>query len=272
MTDQTATEATDLDKTRRYLRPVAATIISDDPDGVHLAVYSWLPMFDEWATGPGLCGESMRQGALPEGTQATCPRCLEWQPKYERMLAPGYRPEDDDPEILRQRLAEAREETRKVRERLRLTTDEKVADLAGPTNDLLCAEINRLKAEVAAARKFAGEMRDFCSPHGVSVGYADRLLEAMDRAKAADPGPPGTVRGPVPAEYVRLKGQLEADLRKMAACAAQPPRPGAEEVRAMQGGITAGICSSLARAIQCFEGPAARGAFLKRVERTEASR
>jgi hypothetical protein len=245
---------------------VAATIISDDPDGVHLAVYSWLPMFDEWATGPGLCGESMRQGALPEGTEVTCPRCLEWQPKYERMLAPGYRPEEDDADVLRQRLEESQEETRKLRERLRLTTDEKIADLARPTIDLLYTEIDRLKAEVAAARKFAGEMRDFCSPHGVSVGYADRLLEAMDRAKAADPGPPGTVRGAVPAEYVRLKGQLEADLRKMTACAAQPPKPGAEEGRVAQGGIAAGIRTSLAWAIHCFEGSAAREAFLKRLE------
>jgi hypothetical protein len=266
MNDQTATEATELDKTRRYLRPVAATTISDDPAGVHLAKYEWLPMFDEWATGPGLCGESMRQGPLPEGTEVTCPRCLEWQPKYERMLAPGYLPEDDGPEVLRRRLEEAREETRKVRERLRLTTDEKIADLAGPTNDLLCAEINRLKTEVAAARKFAGEMRDFCSPHGVSVDYADRLLEAMDRAKAADPGQPGMTRGPVPAEYVRLKGHLEADLRKMTACASQPPKPGAEEGRAAQGGIAAGIRTSLAWAIHCFEGSAAREAFLKRLE------
>jgi hypothetical protein len=36
-------ETTELDKSRRYLRPVRATVISDDPDGVHLAVYSWLP-------------------------------------------------------------------------------------------------------------------------------------------------------------------------------------------------------------------------------------
>jgi hypothetical protein len=214
----------------------------------------------------------MRQGPLPEGTEVTCAACLEWKPKYERMLAPGYRPEDDDPDVLRRRFEEAKEETRKLRERLRLTTDEKIADLAGPTIDLLCAEINRLKAEVAAARKFAGEMRDFCSPHGVSVDYADRLLEAMDRAKAADPGPPGTVRGAVPAEYVRLKGQLEADLRKMAACAAQPPRLEAEEGRTVQGGIAAGIRSSLAWAIQHFEGPAAREAFLKRLEQTEAAR
>lgn len=43
--------------------------------------------------------------------------------------------------------------------------------------------VGPLLAELAAARKFAGEMRDFCSPHGVATGYADQLLEAMDRAK-----------------------------------------------------------------------------------------
>jgi hypothetical protein len=71
----------------------------------------------------------------------------------------------------------------RLRGRLRLVTDEKVAYVTGPTIDLLCAETNRLKAEVAAARQFAGEMREFCSPHGVATDYADRLLEAMDRAK-----------------------------------------------------------------------------------------
>jgi hypothetical protein len=45
--------------------------------------------------------------------------------------------------------------------------------------------VGPLVAEVAAAREFAGEMREFASPHGVSVDYADRLLEAMDRAKEA---------------------------------------------------------------------------------------
>ncbi|MFD9004449.1 hypothetical protein ACFV0T_26410 [Streptomyces sp. NPDC059582] len=109
-----ATEATELDKTRRYLRPVRATVISDDPDGVHLTVYQWLPMFDEWATGPGICGESMMQGALPEGTEVTCPRCQEWRPRYERMLAPGYRPEADDPEALRTRAQAAENALRAI--------------------------------------------------------------------------------------------------------------------------------------------------------------
>lgn len=103
---------TELDKTRRYLRPVRATMISNDPDGVHLAVYSWLEPFEAWATGPGLCGESMMQGPLPEDTAVTCARCEEYRPKYERMLAPGYQPEDDDPEALRAKLERIRADVR----------------------------------------------------------------------------------------------------------------------------------------------------------------
>lgn len=224
----TATEATELDKTRRYLRPVRATVISGDPNGVHLAKYEWLPMFEEWATGPGICGESMMQGPLPEGTAVTCAACLEWKPKYERMLAPGYRPEDDDPEVLRKRAETA-------------------------------------EREVAAARKFASDMRDFCSPHNVAHDYAEWLVEAMDQAKSGGNQLEAS-RGPVPVEYVRLKGQLESDLSKMTACAAQEPKEGAEGGRIAQGGIAAGIRSSLAWAIHCFEGSGAREAFLKRLE------
>lgn len=44
-------------------------------------------------------------------------------------------------------------------------------------------ELVRLRAEVTAARKYAEEMREFASPHGVSAHYADQLVEAMDRAK-----------------------------------------------------------------------------------------
>jgi len=84
---------------------------------------------------------------------------------------------------LLKRAQDAEERERWLRERLRLVTDEKVAYVTGPTTELLCGEIARLKAEVAAARGFAAEMRGFCSPHGVAVGYADRLTAAMDRAK-----------------------------------------------------------------------------------------
>ena len=37
--------------------------------------------------------------------------------------------------------------------------------------------------EVAAAREFAVEMRQYCSPHGVAADYADRLEASMDRAR-----------------------------------------------------------------------------------------
>lgn len=147
MTDQTATEATELDKTRRYLRAVQATIISDYPDGVHLAVYSWLPMFEEWATGPGICGESMRQGPLPGGTTVTCYDCLKWQPRYERMLTPGYNPADDDPEVLRRRADTAERQVRQVQglvaewRKVAAERDDAVV-LVGVAADVLLATLN----------------------------------------------------------------------------------------------------------------------------------
>lgn len=140
------TETIERDPGRRYLVPVARLQLPDQPDLVHLSVYQWLPKWEEWATGLALCGASAEQGALPEGTKVTCPDCLQYRPKYERYLAPGYRPEDDDPVVLRRRAESA-------------------------------------EREVEAARKFAGEMREFCSPHGVAADYADQLLEVMDRAK-----------------------------------------------------------------------------------------
>lgn len=58
-------------------------------------------------------------------------------------------------------------------------TQEWVPALAGA----ILPVMQRLEAEISAARKYAAEMRDFCSPHGVSVHYADQLVEAMDRAR-----------------------------------------------------------------------------------------
>lgn len=98
-------DAQGLDRSRRYLRPVAEYGSKE----THWSVYEWLPMFDAWATGMSLCGGSMRQGPLPTGTSVSCVRCEEWRPRYERMLAPGYRPEDDDPEVLRRRVESAEE-------------------------------------------------------------------------------------------------------------------------------------------------------------------
>lgn len=86
MTDQAATEATELDKTRRYLVPVARLQLPDEPDLVHLSLYEWLPQFEAWATGLALCGHSTRQGPLAQGTEVTCPGCQAYQPTYQAVL------------------------------------------------------------------------------------------------------------------------------------------------------------------------------------------
>lgn len=66
----------------------------------------------------------------------------------------------------------------------------------------LLGEVARLTAalatsqrETAAARQFAEEMRDYCSPHAVAADYADRLVEAMDRAQLPQPAKAGVSRG-----------------------------------------------------------------------------
>lgn len=72
-----------LDRSRRYLVPVARLPLSGQPDVVHLSVYGWLDGFEAWATGPALCGYSTAQGALPEGTVVTCESCLGFKASYE---------------------------------------------------------------------------------------------------------------------------------------------------------------------------------------------
>jgi hypothetical protein len=141
-------EQTQLDRTRRYLVPVARVNLPGQPDDVHLSVYTWNERIEEWLTGPALCGYSTSQGALPNGTEATCAECLEDKLDYERYLAPGYRPEDDDPKVLRARAEKA-------------------------------------EADLARTRAFVEDMRTWCSPRGVAAHYADRILEVMDDSKQA---------------------------------------------------------------------------------------
>jgi hypothetical protein len=94
-----------LDRSHRYLRPVARLDLPGHSDDTHWSVYEWLPQFEAWATGPAICGYSTSQGSLPEGTAVTCEQCEERRPDYERYLDPGYRPNEKTPE---QQLREAR--------------------------------------------------------------------------------------------------------------------------------------------------------------------
>lgn len=150
MTDQQATEATGLDRERRYLVPVAPTLLDAEQAEVHLSVYAWQPLFGAWLTSMSLCGGSMQQGPLPESATVTCPECEGWRPKYERMLAPGYRPEDDDPEVLRRH-----------------------ADIAG-------RQVAQARALVKAWRKTAAEQADAVMVVGVAADILEATLDGFN--------------------------------------------------------------------------------------------
>lgn len=47
------------------------------------------------------------------------------------------------------------------------------------------AEVERLRAQVAAAYRFADELGNVCSWHGVATRYAQELRVALDNAKEA---------------------------------------------------------------------------------------
>jgi hypothetical protein len=81
------TAAADLDRSRRYLKPVPRLALPDEPDVVHLAVYAWEPKFSEWiALSPALCGHSTEQGDLPMDATVTCPGCLDYRARYQTIL------------------------------------------------------------------------------------------------------------------------------------------------------------------------------------------
>ncbi|MGY1548400.1 hypothetical protein [Streptomyces sp. MN6] len=82
LTEQpTRTLPTQLDTTRRYLVPVA-----DEDDGTHLAIYAYAPRITTWVTGPGVCGTTVQQGALPTETPVTCRACEALEEGYREML------------------------------------------------------------------------------------------------------------------------------------------------------------------------------------------
>ena len=166
------------DRERRYLVPVARLNLAGQPELIHLSVYQWLPAFQAWATGMAICGYSAQQGALPKAT-VTCPECLQYRPRYERMLTPGYRPEDDDPDVLRKRLADVEEERDRLRARLTAVTDEAVARVVGPNIELLCERNGHLKDERDRARRWAVSLEN------ENRRLTDQVREAKEHARVA---------------------------------------------------------------------------------------
>lgn len=172
------TVETDEDRDRRYLVPVARLNLAGEPHVIHLSVYQWLPEVQGWGTRTAICGRSIQPGPLLKAT-VTCPECLEYRPRYERMLAPGYRPEDDDPDVLRKRLADVEEERDRLRVRLTAVTDEAVARVVGPNIELLCERNGRLKDERDRARRWAVRLEN------ENRRLADQAAEAKERARVA---------------------------------------------------------------------------------------
>lgn len=110
-----------------------------------------------------VCGAAVADQSFTLGAAAEEDRVLVNAPCGHRMTY--------NANIARQKAAEARQNT--VQAAATEATEPAAED----------SELESLRREVAAARQFAAEMREFCSPHGVAADYADRLLEAMDRAK-----------------------------------------------------------------------------------------
>jgi hypothetical protein len=77
----------ELDRSRRYLKPVPRLPLPGEPDETHLALYGWEDRLDAWVTSsPALCGRSAEQGDLPMDTEVTCPGCLRARPQYQAVL------------------------------------------------------------------------------------------------------------------------------------------------------------------------------------------
>jgi hypothetical protein len=75
------------DTAHRYLVTVGPELLAGEPDDIHLAVLTWNDRLEAWIHGPAVCGRSVPQGELPEGTKATCADCLGRKAAYERILA-----------------------------------------------------------------------------------------------------------------------------------------------------------------------------------------
>ena len=153
------------DRTRRYLVPVARLNLAGEPDVIHLSVYQWLPEFQGWGTRAAICGRSIQPGPLLKAT-VTCPECLAYRPRYERMLAPGYRPEDDDPDVLRKRLQAAEDERDRARrwavrlenENRRLT--DQVREAKERARVATVAALNLQRQTPEAAQRTLGRIRE----------------------------------------------------------------------------------------------------------------
>lgn len=107
-----------------------------------------------------------------------------WKRQHDPEACPGTpAPRDAELEALRDRYAAAINQASPD-----TMCDEDAREVADALLAVRDAELDRLRAQVAAARAFAAEMREYCTPHGISAMYADRLDAALDKAGEAGRG------------------------------------------------------------------------------------
>ncbi|MFH8581699.1 hypothetical protein [Streptomyces zaomyceticus] len=163
-----------LNPQRRYLVPVARLGLPDEPDVVHLSLFQWMPAFETWATGMALCGHSTKQGSLPEATEVTCTGCAGLRSDYERYIAPGYDPAEDDPRALRARLRLAQQHAH--------TTDAERAEAAA---QLLETQAALERANARSARTHAEAVHAHAAVTAVRQ-LCDLTIQASCRVQAVE--------------------------------------------------------------------------------------
>ncbi|MFF8412863.1 hypothetical protein [Streptomyces omiyaensis] len=184
-----------LDPERRYLVPVGRLALPGEPDDVHLSLYRWMPAYETWATGMALCGRSAAQGPLPGPPEVTCAQCADLQPDYERYIAPGYDPAEDDPRALRTRIVAAEIQLRQA-QRHAHTVDADRAETAARVHDLEAglqranARAARAHAEAVNAQAAVSAVRRLChltvsaSVRVQAVEHAQDTLAVIGRVMA----------------------------------------------------------------------------------------
>lgn len=77
-----------LDRSRRYLVPVARLDLPDEPDHTHLAVLAWEPRVAAWVHGQAICGRTVAQGEV-EPAGVCCPGCRTRAAEYTLIVEHG---------------------------------------------------------------------------------------------------------------------------------------------------------------------------------------
>ncbi|MGW7001352.1 hypothetical protein ACWGCW_00645 [Streptomyces sp. NPDC054933] len=119
----------------------------------------------------------MATGKLPTTAGRECD-CTDPETQHRATATDTLR--DDELAQARARIAELESDLEHYEETV-------VGDL-NEKNIALARQAARAEATIARVRALAADMRTWCSPHGISVDYADRIVEALNAAPTPEAG------------------------------------------------------------------------------------